>query len=127
MSATSSREAHDLVVRFGPLPARYAPPAPSSAFSLSASSYSGGADRDRNVSSTNRSFMELFGVVILPSAVAERIHREAGSSGLLRPGSCQPTYTSSKIRVVPRTSASEEGPAENLGIWLRIGSATKGR
>ena len=123
MSATSSREAHDLVVRFGPLPARYAPPAPSSAFSLSASSIAGAL----TVTGTYPAPTAPFGVVILPSAVAERIHREAGSSGLLRPDSCQPTYTSSKIRVVPRTSASEEGPAENLGIWLRIGSATKGR
>jgi hypothetical protein len=73
----------------------------------------------------------LYGVVWgrdpLPSAVAERIHRDARSSGLLRPDSCQPTYTSSKIRVARRTNLSEEGPAENRGIWVRIGSAIKGR
>jgi hypothetical protein len=77
--------------------------------------------------STNRSFVELFGVVIrslvpLPSASTAKL----GHQGC-HPDSWQPTHTSSKIRVARRTSLSEEGPAENRGIWVRIGSAIKGR
>jgi hypothetical protein len=114
----------------------FAWPVASNAFSLNTFLHSVGAVGDRKrMPNLGAFFLNvkqalLYGVVWdrdqLPSAVAERIHREAGSSWLVVL-ELLPTLYFFKNPSGARTMSSGWRAHRHRGIWVRIGRAITGR